>query len=192
MTNNFRRPSQCSRQSFLIISRNAIRIVYSIILIITTGIYFLQRFRDLISPNPDEICYRLPVRSELVPSILANHAMKIIMIQWSTDVRIVSPKPYCNPCQFFIIGRQENVRIAMNFNELTTISDLQAQSIYSIRAQAFTTRGAGPLSPPVQVKTLQKNVYVRKDNSIVRMYIDLDKVIWNQNIAPPDIFHDIF
>ncbi|KAH9423306.1 hypothetical protein DERP_003584 [Dermatophagoides pteronyssinus] len=114
MTNNFRRPSQCSRQSFLIISRNAIRIFYSIILIITTGIYFLQRFRDLISPNPDEICYRLPVRSDLVPSILANNAMKIILIQWSTDVRIVSPKPYCNPCQFFIIGRQENVRIAIN------------------------------------------------------------------------------
>ena len=88
MTNNCRRPSQCTRQSFLIISRNAIRIVYSILLIIATGIYFLQRFRDLISPNPDEICYRLPVRSDLVPSILANNAMKIILIQWSTDVRI--------------------------------------------------------------------------------------------------------
>ena len=67
MTNNFRRPSQCT---------------------IATGIYFLQRFRDLISPNPDEICYRLPVRSDLVPSILANNAMKIILIQWSTDVRM--------------------------------------------------------------------------------------------------------
>lgn len=43
----------------------------------------------------------------------------------------------------------------VNSNELTTISDLQAQSIYSIRSQAFTTRGAGPLSPPVQVKTQQ-------------------------------------
>nr|XP_046909116.1 tyrosine-protein phosphatase Lar-like isoform X4 [Dermatophagoides farinae] len=44
---------------------------------------------------------------------------------------------------------------SVNSNELTTISDLQAQSIYSIRVQAFTTRGAGPLSPPVQVKTQQ-------------------------------------
>ena len=81
----------------------------------------------------------------------------------------------------------------VNSNELTTISDLQAQSIYSIRAQAFTTRGAGPLSPPVQVKTLQKMYTWEK---IIRLSFectfDLDKVILNQNIAPPDIFHDIF
>ncbi|KAH9423307.1 hypothetical protein DERP_003585 [Dermatophagoides pteronyssinus] len=68
----------------------------------------------------------------------------------------------------------------VNSNELTTISDLQAQSIYSIRAQAFTTRGAGPLSPPVQIILSFECTF------------DLDKVILNQNIAPPDIFHDIF
>ena len=40
-------------------------------------------------------------------------------------------------------------------NQLTTISDLQPHMIYTIRVQAFTTRGAGPLSAPVQVKTQQ-------------------------------------
>ncbi|UXI17727.1 RING finger protein 11 [Sarcoptes scabiei] len=40
-------------------------------------------------------------------------------------------------------------------NELTTIADLQSQSIYSIRVQAITNRGTGPISPPVQVKTQQ-------------------------------------
>lgn len=40
-------------------------------------------------------------------------------------------------------------------NQLTTISDLQELSIYSIRVQAHTSRGAGPMSPPVQVKTQQ-------------------------------------
>lgn len=44
---------------------------------------------------------------------------------------------------------------SVDSNQLTTIADLQEQSIYSIRVQAFTSRGAGPLSPPVQVKTQQ-------------------------------------
>lgn len=38
-------------------------------------------------------------------------------------------------------------------NQLTTISNMMKNEIYSIRVQAFTSRGAGPLSPPVQVKT---------------------------------------
>ncbi|XP_054161906.1 tyrosine-protein phosphatase Lar-like isoform X2 [Oppia nitens] len=40
-------------------------------------------------------------------------------------------------------------------NQLTTISDLQPHMIYTIRVQAFTSRGSGPLSMPVQVKTQQ-------------------------------------
>lgn len=44
---------------------------------------------------------------------------------------------------------------SVDSNQLTTISDLQPFSIYSIRVQAFTSRGPGPLSPPVQVKTQQ-------------------------------------
>ncbi|XP_050531444.1 tyrosine-protein phosphatase Lar isoform X2 [Daktulosphaira vitifoliae] len=40
-------------------------------------------------------------------------------------------------------------------NQLTTISDLAAHSIYTIRVQAFTNVGPGPLSPPVQFKTQQ-------------------------------------
>ncbi|XP_035214536.1 tyrosine-protein phosphatase Lar-like [Stegodyphus dumicola] len=38
-------------------------------------------------------------------------------------------------------------------NQLTTISDLQTHSIYTIRVQAFTSRGPGPLSPPIRMKT---------------------------------------
>ncbi|XP_022247937.1 tyrosine-protein phosphatase Lar-like isoform X3 [Limulus polyphemus] len=38
---------------------------------------------------------------------------------------------------------------------LTTVSDMTPQTIYTIRVQAFTSRGPGPLSAPVQVKTQQ-------------------------------------
>ncbi|KAK5642104.1 hypothetical protein RI129_008271 [Pyrocoelia pectoralis] len=40
-------------------------------------------------------------------------------------------------------------------NQLTTISDLIPHTIYTIRVQAFTSVGPGPLSPPVHVKTQQ-------------------------------------
>lgn len=40
-------------------------------------------------------------------------------------------------------------------SELTTISDLIPHAIYTIRVQAFTSMGAGPLSSPVQVKIQQ-------------------------------------
>ncbi|UYV65210.1 PTPRD [Cordylochernes scorpioides] len=44
---------------------------------------------------------------------------------------------------------------AVDNNQLTTISDLTHHTIYTIRVQAFTSRGPGPLSSPVQVKTQQ-------------------------------------
>jgi len=40
-------------------------------------------------------------------------------------------------------------------NQLTTISDLTPHTIYTIRVQAVTSVGPGPLSPPVHVKTQQ-------------------------------------
>ncbi|XP_038108964.1 tyrosine-protein phosphatase Lar isoform X4 [Culex quinquefasciatus] len=40
-------------------------------------------------------------------------------------------------------------------SELTTISELTPHAIYTIRVQAFTSMGAGPMSNPVQVKTQQ-------------------------------------
>lgn len=40
-------------------------------------------------------------------------------------------------------------------NQLTTISELTPHTIYTIRVQAFTSVGPGPLSGPVQVKTQQ-------------------------------------
>jgi len=40
-------------------------------------------------------------------------------------------------------------------NQLTTISDLTPHTIYTIRVQAFTSVGPGPLSAPVLVKTQQ-------------------------------------
>ncbi|XP_060521097.1 tyrosine-protein phosphatase Lar isoform X3 [Cylas formicarius] len=40
-------------------------------------------------------------------------------------------------------------------NQLTTISELTPHTIYTIRVQAFTSVGPGPLSPPVHVKTQQ-------------------------------------
>ncbi|XP_066254214.1 tyrosine-protein phosphatase Lar isoform X6 [Euwallacea similis] len=40
-------------------------------------------------------------------------------------------------------------------NQLTTISELTPHTIYTIRVQAMTSVGPGPLSPPVHVKTQQ-------------------------------------
>lgn len=40
-------------------------------------------------------------------------------------------------------------------NSLTTIGDLTPLTIYTIRVQAFTSVGPGPLSAPVQIKTQQ-------------------------------------
>lgn len=43
-------------------------------------------------------------------------------------------------------------------NRLTTISDLTPHTIYTIRVQAFTSVGPGPLSAPVHVKTQQGKI----------------------------------
>uniref|UniRef100_A0A182NNQ3 Fibronectin type-III domain-containing protein n=1 Tax=Anopheles dirus TaxID=7168 RepID=A0A182NNQ3_9DIPT len=43
----------------------------------------------------------------------------------------------------------------METNDMTTISELTPHAIYTIRVQAFTSMGAGPLSNPVQVKAQQ-------------------------------------
>lgn len=40
-------------------------------------------------------------------------------------------------------------------NQLTTISELTPHTIYTIRVQAHTSVGPGPLSAPVHVKTQQ-------------------------------------
>lgn len=40
-------------------------------------------------------------------------------------------------------------------SELTTISELTPHAIYTVRVQAFTSMGAGPMSNPVKVKTQQ-------------------------------------
>ncbi|XP_046968895.1 tyrosine-protein phosphatase Lar isoform X1 [Vanessa cardui] len=43
----------------------------------------------------------------------------------------------------------------MDNNHLTTISELTPHTVYTIRVQAFTSVGPGPISAPVQVKTQQ-------------------------------------
>lgn len=47
-------------------------------------------------------------------------------------------------------------------SELTTISELTPHAIYTVRVQAYTSMGAGPMSTPVQVKTQQGecNIYI--------------------------------
>ena len=40
-------------------------------------------------------------------------------------------------------------------NQMTTVAELKPLQIYTIKVQAFTQRGPGPLSVPVQVKTQQ-------------------------------------
>lgn len=45
-------------------------------------------------------------------------------------------------------------------NQLTTISELTPHTIYTIRVQAYTSVGPGPLSPPVHVKTQQGSLII--------------------------------
>lgn len=40
-------------------------------------------------------------------------------------------------------------------SELTTISELTPHKIYTIKIQAISSQGTGPLSSPIQVKTQQ-------------------------------------
>lgn len=44
-------------------------------------------------------------------------------------------------------------------SELTTISELTPLAIYTVRVQAFTSMGAGPMSNPVKVKTQQGELF---------------------------------
>lgn len=47
------------------------------------------------------------------------------------------------------------VSYQMDNSHLTTISELTPHTVYTIRVQAFTSVGPGPISAPVQVKTQQ-------------------------------------
>lgn len=49
----------------------------------------------------------------------------------------------------------------METNDMTTISELTPHAIYTIRVQAFTSMGAGPLSNPVQVKAQQGKLFCK-------------------------------
>jgi len=53
------------------------------------------------------------------------------------------------------LGMKEWMSQKVDTSQLTTISDLTPHAIYTVRVQAFTSVGAGPLSPPVQVKMKQ-------------------------------------
>lgn len=50
-------------------------------------------------------------------------------------------------------------------NQLTTISELTPHTIYTIRVQAMTSVGPGPLSPPVHVKTQQGKCFFFNDKN---------------------------
>ncbi|XP_047503819.1 tyrosine-protein phosphatase Lar isoform X6 [Pieris napi] len=54
----------------------------------------------------------------------------------------------------------------MDNNHLTTISELTPHTVYTIRVQAFTSVGPGPISAPVQVKT-QQGVPSQPSNLVV-------------------------
>ena len=84
-------------------------------------------------------------------------SMSSIVVQWhppeELNGQVTGYKIYYTPLPTLPLKAWE-VQSVDN-NQLTTISNLQEQSIYSIRVQALTNRGPGPLSPPVQVKTQQ-------------------------------------
>lgn len=56
-------------------------------------------------------------------------------------------------------------------NQLTTINELTPLSVYTIRVQAFTSVGPGPLSSPVQVKMQQGGEYNRRHIKVLRVTV---------------------
>lgn len=56
-------------------------------------------------------------------------------------------------------------------NQLTTINELTPLSVYTIRVQAFTSVGPGPLSSPVQVKMQQGGKYNRHHIKVLRVTV---------------------
>lgn len=56
-------------------------------------------------------------------------------------------------------------------SELTTIPELTPHAIYTIRVQAFTSMGAGPLSSPVKVKTQQGKLHVFLSSKVFSLYL---------------------
>lgn len=64
-------------------------------------------------------------------------------------------------------------------NQLTTINELTPLSVYTIRVQAFTSVGPGPLSSPVQVKMQQGGKYNRHHIKVLRVIVGFCMVyVW--------------
>lgn len=61
-------------------------------------------------------------------------------------------------------------------NQLTTVSDLIPHTLYTIRVQAFTSVGPGPLSAPVLVKLQQGGMVVNVFKVISMRYIFITSV----------------
>lgn len=68
-------------------------------------------------------------------------------------------------------------------NQLTTISELTPHTIYTIRVQAFTSVGPGPLSAPVHVKTQQGMWNICKLSFIAEQYVgQINYKIWRGSV----------
>uniref|UniRef100_A0A8D8LSC0 protein-tyrosine-phosphatase n=1 Tax=Cacopsylla melanoneura TaxID=428564 RepID=A0A8D8LSC0_9HEMI len=80
-----------------------------------------------------------------------------MVIQWdepeTPNGQITGYKVYYTQDQSLPMSAWETQMV--DNNQLTTISDLTPHTIYTIRVQAFTSVGPGPLSAPVLVKTQQ-------------------------------------
>lgn len=62
-------------------------------------------------------------------------------------------------------------------SELTTISELTPHAIYTVRVQAYTSMGAGPMSTPVQVKTQQGECVWKIKKKIMKIFYFTERAI---------------
>ncbi|CAG9761325.1 unnamed protein product [Ceutorhynchus assimilis] len=80
-----------------------------------------------------------------------------IVIQWdepeTPNGQVTGYKVYYSTDSQLLMAQWESQ--VVDNNQLTTISELTPHTIYTIRVQAFTSVGPGPLSAPVHVKTQQ-------------------------------------
>lgn len=92
--------------SFRIFVHDANEANFAHLTLLYVAYYFLLEIQHLCRPPPGEIAYQYPVGKNSLRKLLAKRAKIIIDIQIVSGAKIVSPKLYCTPRFFTIIGNE--------------------------------------------------------------------------------------
>lgn len=74
-------------------------------------------------------------------------------------------------------------------SELTTISELTPLVIYTVRVQAFTSMGAGPMSNPVKVKTQQGQCFSTQTHPLPAFVVFVPFTLYANEFTQPAAYN---